>query len=73
VFVVGGKAGQLVHRKALAHVPVAVPVAVAIPVGGRGGVNLEEDLSLMDLSRPRAVNIGLRSRGRGERREGEYG
>jgi len=69
--VVGGQSGQLVDRKALAHVPVAVPIAGTIPVGGRRCTNLEEDLALMDLSGPRAVDIGLSGHRRGERREGQ--
>ena len=69
LIVVGRKPGQIVDGEALPHVPVAVPVAGPVPVGRRGGADLQEDLAGVNLGGPGAVNVGLRRKRRRERYE----
>ena len=58
LIVVGGQARELVDRKALAHVPVPVPVARSGRIGRGRGPHLEEHLPGANLRRPGAVNVG---------------
>ena len=53
-----GEAWKLLDRKALAHVPVAVPVAGTVPVRRRSGADLEVHLAGVNLGGPGAVDVG---------------
>src|SRR5262249_22443424 len=65
--VVAGQPAELVNRDGLPHVPVAAPL-VAVPIGGRGGANLEKYLAFAKLGGPGPVDVALgRYGGRGQK------